>query len=138
VAAHAVGTTDSSSGSGSLPTALRYLDFVLLALALPVFALAGFPLLGWVAAAVAWCLQRAIQIWAERRAARSDELRTVVGLVVGSTIARGFAIVLTLFAFGVGAHAVGLAAAVLVVVLFTVSFPVQILARSTGRGAPSP
>ena len=39
----------------------RYLDLVVLALTLPVFAVAGLPLLGWGAAAFAWCTQRALQ-----------------------------------------------------------------------------
>ena len=40
---------------------VRHLDLVVLALALPVFLLAGWPMLGYAAGAVAWLAQRAIQ-----------------------------------------------------------------------------
>ena len=45
---------------------LRYLDLVLLAVALPVFLLAGLPMLGYAGAAVAWLLQRGIQHVSDR------------------------------------------------------------------------
>ncbi|MCW2959367.1 MAG: hypothetical protein JWP18_2170, partial [Solirubrobacterales bacterium] len=41
---------------------LRYLDLVILALALPVFLLADFPMLGYAAAAAAWIVQRLVQL----------------------------------------------------------------------------
>ena len=37
--------------------ALRHLDLVVLALALPLFLVAGFPMLGYAAGAVAWLAQ---------------------------------------------------------------------------------
>ncbi len=37
---------------------LRQLDLVVLALALPIFIAADFPLLGYAAGAVAWLVQR--------------------------------------------------------------------------------
>ena len=42
--------------------ALRYIDLVLLALALPVFLAGDLPMLGYAAGAVAWIVQRAIQL----------------------------------------------------------------------------
>ena len=47
---------------------LGYADLALLALALPVFLLAGWPLLGYAVAAGAWLAQRGIQFAATRRA----------------------------------------------------------------------
>jgi hypothetical protein len=50
---------------------LRYLDFAVLLLALPIFVAADLPLLGWVGAAVGWTVQRAVQYGIEKRARAS-------------------------------------------------------------------
>jgi hypothetical protein len=109
--------------------AVRYLDLVLLALALPVFLVAGLPMLGYAAAAVAWLAQRALQVWLNRRAAASDDPRTVVGIAAGSMIGRGWLVALTIFAAGLSDEDAGLAAAVLVIVLFTAYFTVSMIMR---------
>ncbi|MCW3041230.1 MAG: hypothetical protein JWM31_3135 [Solirubrobacterales bacterium] len=108
---------------------LRYLDLVVLALALPVFLLAGFPLLGWGAAAVAWCVQRALQLRLDRAARHSQDLRRVAGITAGSMIGRGWLTALTIFAAGLKENDAGLSAAVLVVVLFTVYFAITLTLR---------
>jgi hypothetical protein len=110
-------------------TAVRYLDLVLLALALPVFLVAGLPMLGYAAGAAAWLAQRAIQVWLNRRAAASTDPRTVVGLTAGSMIGRGWLVALTIFAAGLSDEDAGLAAAVLVIVLFTAYFTVSMIMR---------
>ena len=94
--------------------ALRYLDIVILILALPVFLAADLPMLGYAAAAVAWLAQRAIQIVLTRKAAAADDPRTVVGITAGSMIGRGWLVALTIFAAGMADNDAGLAAAVLV------------------------
>jgi hypothetical protein len=109
--------------------AVRYLDLVLLALALPVFVVAGLPMLGYAAAAVAWLAQRGLQVWLYRRAAASDDPRTVVGIAAGSMIGRGWLVALTIFAAGLSDEDAGLAAAVLVIVLFTAYFTVSMIMR---------
>jgi hypothetical protein len=109
---------------------LRLLDLVVLALALPVFVLAGLPLAGYAAAAGAWLVQRAVQIALERRAKASDDPRTVVGITAGSMIGRGWLVALTIFGVGVAVdREAGLSAAVLVIVLFTVYFTVSMILR---------
>jgi hypothetical protein len=109
---------------------LRTLDMVVLALAFPVFVLADFPLAGYAAAAGAWLVQRAVQVVLERRAKASDDPRTVVGLTAGSMIARGWLVALTIFLVGVTVEReAGLAAAVLVIVLFTVYFTANMIVR---------
>jgi hypothetical protein len=109
--------------------AVRYLDLVLLALALPVFVIGGLPMLGYVAGAVAWLVQRALQVWLYRRASASDDPRTVVGIAAGSMIGRGWLVALTIFAAGLADEDAGLAAAVLVIVLFTAYFTVSMITR---------
>jgi len=109
---------------------VRLLDLVVLALALPVFVLAGLPLAGYAAAAGAWLVQRAIQVTLERRAKASDDPRTVVGLTAGRMIGRGWLVALTIFGVGVAVdREAGLSAAVLVIVLFTVYFTVSMIVR---------
>lgn len=124
-------------GSGAAPEEshpwvlrlFRHLDFALLALALPVFLVAGFPLLGWLAAGVAWTCQRAIRHLFDRRAAASDDPRTVAGLVAGSMLLRGWLVALTILGVGLTEREAGLSAAVLVIVLFTVFFSTQLVLR---------
>ena len=108
---------------------IRYLDFVLLAVALPVFAAAGLPMLGYAAGAAAWLVQRGLQLWLNRRAAAADDPRTVVGIAAGSMIGRGWLVALTIFAAGLSDEDAGLAAAVLVIVLFTAYFTVSMIMR---------
>ena len=112
--------------------AIKYLDLVILAIALPIFVIAGWPLFGYAAGAFAWLAQRAINEVLSRRAAASDDPKTVAGLIAGSMIGRGWLVALTIF----GAYliagsddAVGLSAAVLVVILFTAYFTVSLILR---------
>jgi hypothetical protein len=108
---------------------IRYLDLVLLAIALPVFIAAGLPMLGYAAGATAWLVQRGIQIALNRKAAAADDPRTVVGIAAGSMIGRGWLVALTIFAAGLNDEDAGLAAAVLVILLFTAYFTVSMIMR---------
>src|SRR4051794_6333977 len=109
---------------------MRVLDLALLALALPVFAIAGLPILGWVAAAVVWALWRGIGWWADRQAAASDDPKVVAGVEAGTMIAHGWLMGLTLLGAGLAFGSdVGLSAAVLDVLLFTVFFTFKLIAR---------
>jgi hypothetical protein len=109
--------------------AVRYLDLVLLALALPVFLLGGLPMLGYAAGAAAWLVQRGVQLGLNRKAAAADDPRAVVGIAAGSMIGRGWLVALTIFAAGLKDEDAGLAAAVLVIVLFTAYFTVSMIMR---------
>jgi hypothetical protein len=111
---------------------IKHLDLVILALALPIFLAAGWPMLGYAAGAGAWLVQKGIQVWAERKAAASDDPKTVVGITAASMIGRGWLVALTIFGAYLAAgndDDVGLAAAVLVVVLFTAYFTVNLILR---------
>jgi hypothetical protein len=129
LSAHALGTSEPWRAPGWV----RWLDLVLLTVALPVFLVADLPLLGWVTGAGVWLAQRAIQVWIERRAGRTRDPRSVVGLMAGSMIGRGWLVALTIFAVGLGDEDAGLAAAVLVIALFTVYFTVSIIVKSLSR-----
>lgn len=119
---------------------LRNLDLVVLALALPVFALAGLPLLGYATALGIWAMWRAIGVLAERRARATDDLARMAAITTGSMIGRGWLMGLTLLGVGLAAgDDVGLSAALLCVVLFTVAFTTRLVLRpfeGTRRSAP--
>ena len=109
--------------------ALRYLDIVILILALPIFLAADLPMLGYAAGAAAWLAQRAIQIVLNRKAATTKDPRTVAGIMVASMIGRAWLVALTIFAAGLEDNDAGLSAAVLVIVLFTAYFTVSMIMR---------
>jgi hypothetical protein len=115
--------------------AIKNLDLVLLVLALPVFVVAGWPLAGSAAGGGAWLAQRGIQVLLNRRAAASDDPRAVVGITVGSMVGRGWLVALTIFAVGLSDEDAGLAAAVLVIVLFTAYFTVSMIMRPFEHGS---
>jgi hypothetical protein len=110
-------------------TTVRYLDLLLVALTLPVFLAAGLPLAGWAVGGGAWVAQRTLQEYLDRRASASKDPRTVVGLLAGSMIARGWFVAIAVFLVGLSDNEAGLAAAVLVIALFTVYFTVRMILR---------
>jgi hypothetical protein len=113
---------------------IRYLDLIVLALALPVFVLAELPLLGYGVTAGAWLLQRAIQYLAERRAAAATERRQALGLMAVTTLGRVWLVTLAILLVGLlGEDEDGLAGAVLALALFTVYLASEAFTR---MGAP--
>jgi hypothetical protein len=108
---------------------LRFLDFAVLLLALPIFVAADLPMLGWAGAAVGWTVQRVVQLGIEKRARESDDPRTVAGLLTGSMIARGWIVAGSIFVVGLSEREAGLAAAILSITLFTFYFTSQMITR---------
>ena len=113
--------------------ALKQLDLVLLAVSLPVFLLTGLPMLGWVVAAAAWLAQRGIQLWLLRKTRATDDARTIVGLTAASMIGRGWLVAGAILAVGISHNSAGLAAAALVLILFTGYFMVGMIMRPLQR-----
>jgi hypothetical protein len=111
------------------PDFLRYLDLLVLLAALPVFLLADLPFQGYLAAGAAWIAQRLIQRVLQRRVDASDDPRTVVGIAAASMILRGWLVALAIFLVGLSEREAGLAAAVLVISLFTIYFAVEVALR---------
>ena len=130
MATHAVGTPDD----GPVLRLLRHLDLFVLAVALAVFLAAGFPIAGWATATGAWLVQRAIRSLLTRRAERSDDPRTTVGLMAGSMIARGWLVAGVILGVGLNDHRAGLAAAVLFLATFTVQFSTSLILRPFEQG----
>ena len=124
----------SGTGGGTrMATALRYLDLVLLAVALPVFIAAGLPIAGYVVIACVWIAQHAIELTAERAAARAvaeGNRRAAMGWVGATTLARVWIIALAVLLVGLlSSKEAGLAAAVLAAILFTVHLGGRLLRR---------
>jgi putative exporter of polyketide antibiotics len=112
---------------------LRYADLGLLALALPVFVIAGWPLLGYLVAAGAWLLQHAVLFAADRRASRAlreGDRRTALGVVAAATLGRVWLVALAILLVGLSEREAGLAAAVLTVGLVTLHLGGLFVARA--------
>ncbi|MBA2440337.1 MAG: hypothetical protein H0V50_06650, partial [Thermoleophilaceae bacterium] len=130
MSAHALNTTQDHNEARVGLIVLRYLDLLVLALALPLFLLAGLPMLGYSVATATWLLQRGINAAAIKKARSSDDPRTVVGVLAGSMIGRGWLVAGSIFAVGLaGSREDGLAAAVLSISLFTIYFAAQMVVR---------
>jgi hypothetical protein len=103
---------------------LRYSDLALLALALPVFVIADLPMAGYVVAAAAWLVARGIGVAADRRVARTlaeGRRNAAMGTFAAAMLGRIWLLVLAILLVGLLAERdSGLAAAVLVTILFTV------------------
>ncbi len=127
-----------TSEGGSLRVA-RTLDLWLAGLALPLFLVAGLPILGWVAGAGIWIGQRLVQVYFRRRVSNMDEPRRVAGTIVISTLIRAWGSAVAVLVVGIrSSEQVGLSAVVMIVALFSVYFAGSLWERyvemDTGSG----
>jgi hypothetical protein len=120
------------AASPGTPTSVRVLknvDVIVLALALVLFLVAGFPIAGWLAGAGAWTVQRIVNELAVRKAESADDVRTRVGLLAGSLILRGWIAAGVIIAVGVSDKDAGLSAAVLFLAVFTLHLTMTMAMR---------
>jgi hypothetical protein len=106
----------------------KYVDLIALLVALAVFLLGDFPLLGYAVAAAAWLTQRGIQTLAQRRMKQelaAGNRQKAMGMVAGSTLGRVWLMATSVLLVGIAERESGLAAAVLLLALFTISFAAQ-------------
>src|SRR3954453_8181504 len=113
--------------------ALRYLDLVLLAAALPVFIATDLPMSGYLVVAGVWLALYGIEIGAERAiagaVARRDR-KAAMGWLGATGLARAWIVALAVLIVGlVAGKDAGLAAAVLSAILFTVHLGTRVLLR---------
>jgi hypothetical protein len=112
---------------------------VLVVLAAPFVVLLGVPVLGYVVGAVAWIVQRFAAVAIERRAARSEDVKTALGLNMASLVLRAWLIGLTILAVGMIADREdGLVAGITVLVAFTVYFAISLILRPLERKPSRP
>jgi hypothetical protein len=106
----------------------KHVDLLVLAAALAVFVIGGLPLLGYAVAAAAWLAQRGVQVLATRRTAAelaAGNRQRAMGIVAATTLGRVWLMVTAVLLGGIVEREAGLAAAVLLLVLFTISFAAQ-------------
>jgi hypothetical protein len=120
-------------------TALRYLDIFLVVVTAPVLALLGAPALGVLVGGAAWVIQRLVALALQARARRQENVKAAIGLNLAGAAGRAWLVALTILAVGVaGSRKDGLAAAILVLVAYTIYFATTLAARSLERSsAPS-
>ncbi|UJA19599.1 hypothetical protein HJD18_04825 [Thermoleophilia bacterium SCSIO 60948] len=122
---------------GGARRALGFADLFVLALALPVFLLASLPMLGYVAIAGAWLIQRGAHWYAEGRAKRllaAGERRSAMATVGVTTLGRVWFLALVVLLTGLADREAGLAAAVTGVALFTLFIAGQGVAHIREEG----
>lgn len=114
----------------------KYVDLLVLAAALAVFLLGGLPMLGYAVGAAAWLAQRGIQTIANRRAnaeLAAGNRQKAMGIVAATTLGRVWLMSTVVLLVGLADREAGLSSAVLVLVLFTVSFAAQGIAHLFGE-----
>jgi hypothetical protein len=118
-------------------TALRYIDLVLLWLTVPVALALGAPVLGVVVAAVVWTVQRFVALAVERRARTRESIREAIGMNMATMIGRMWLMGCTILVVGLaGSREDGAAAAIVLLIVFTISLGATLLARSLSDDGP--
>jgi hypothetical protein len=106
----------------------KHVDLLVLAAALAVFVIGGLPLLGYAVAAAVWLGQRGIQTIAARRAAQElagGNRQRAMGTVAATTLGRVWLMATAVLLVGIVEREAGLSSALLLLILFTVSFAAQ-------------
>jgi hypothetical protein len=119
--------------------ALRFLDIFLVVVTAPIAVLLGAPALGTLVGAAAWVIQRFVALALESRARRTENVRSAVGLNLAGALGRAWLVALTILAVGLlGSREDGLAAAIVVLVAYTIYFATLLAVRTLERSsAPS-
>ncbi|TMK57957.1 MAG: hypothetical protein E6G51_04065 [Actinobacteria bacterium] len=106
----------------------KYVDLLALLIALAVFVIGDLPLLGYAVAAAAWLAQRGIHMLAQRRMKQelaAGNRQKAMGIVAGSGLGRVWLMATSVLLVGIAEREAGLAAAILLLALFTLSFAAQ-------------
>jgi hypothetical protein len=102
----------------------KHVDLLMLAAAAVVFAVAGFPMLGYAAAAVAWLAQRGVQWLAQMRsneALKNGNRQRAMGIIGATTLGRVWLMATIILVVGIIQRTAGLSSAILLAILFTFS-----------------
>jgi hypothetical protein len=111
---------------------LRQIDLLALLLALPLFVLAGWPMVGYAVVAGAWLAIRGLELLLVRRtqgALASGNRLTAMGLTAASGLMRAWLIVLAVLVVGLIDRDAGLAAALLALVVFSIHFATNVMTK---------
>jgi len=102
------------------------------ALALPVFLVAGFPLGGWAIAAVLWAAGEALGLWLSRLPIGADHLG-FSGIVALAHSFRGIAVMVVLLIVTVANRDVGIAAVAVYALAYSLSLGVSLVEYFSGE-----
>ncbi len=102
------------------------------ALALPVFLVAGFPLGGWALAAVLWAAGEALALWLGRLPLGADHLGSS-GFVALAHSFRGIGVMIVLLVVTLADRHVGIAALVVYALAYTLSLAVSLVEYFSGE-----
>jgi hypothetical protein len=105
-----------------------------IALALPVFALAGWPLQGWALAAVLWVAAQALGLLLTRLRLGADSLAASGVVGIGMSF-RAIAVMVVVIAVAASDPALGLAAGVLYALAYTLELAVSLVFYIGGETA---
>jgi len=100
--------------------------------ALPVFLVGGFPIAGWALAAVLWAAGEALGVWLARIPSGADHLAKS-GMVALAMASRGIGVMVVLLAVTVSDKSVGVSAAIVYALAYTLSLGVSMLEYFTGE-----
>jgi hypothetical protein len=102
----------------------KHVDLLVLAAAAVLFVVAGFSMLGYAAAAVAWLAQRGVQWLAQLRSTESlknGNRQRAMGIIAATTLGRVWLMATVVLVVGIAERAAGLSSAILLAILFTIS-----------------
>jgi hypothetical protein len=102
----------------------KHVDLLVLAAAAVVFVIGDFSMLGYAAAAAVWLAQRGIQWLAQRRsgeALKAGNRQRAMGIIAVTTLGRVWLMATVVLLVGIAQNDAGLASAVLLAALFTIS-----------------
>ena len=126
---HALDTSDAVHQSGTGLTVLKNLDLGVLAVALPVFLVGGFPMVAYAILAAAWIAQRLLQRFAAAKAVETGDRRAAIGVIGGMMVARIWLLGLSVLGAGLIEREAGVAAGLLAVALFTTFFVTLLIVK---------
>ena len=102
----------------------KHVDLLVLAAAAVLFVVAGFSMLGYAAATVAWLAQRGVQWLAQRRSTESlknGNRQRAMGIIAATTLGRVWLMATVVLIVGIAEREAGLSSAILLAILFTIS-----------------
>jgi hypothetical protein len=104
------------------------------ALALPIFFVGGFPIAGWALAATLWAAGEALGLWLSRLPTGADHLGTS-GLVGVGMAFRGIGVMVALLAVTVADKSLGVSAVIVYVLAYSLSLAVSLVEYFSGERA---
>jgi len=110
---------------------------VVVALALPVVVAGGFPIEGWVLAAVLWVAAELLGIWLARLPTGADNLK-MSGIVALTMAWRGIAVMVILLIVTAANKPVGICAVVIYAAAYTLSLAISLIEYFNGPAAKGP